>query len=233
MNAEVTNPASTYMLPPTIGSVSAFDPDRGKVQLQPDFLLPPEPQYTTTSFRSFDNIKTSSDYLTGSFKLSKPIAPLTGLRDFDIDMVFSLYDLPSLIDPRDRFIAELAQKETRAREMYHAYMLRIEVLRSEALLDGFSVNAASEEDFWSFVESISFAQKVGLVLMDNGNLRAVWKGENGSHLGLQFLGNRLVEYVIFQRRRATRDISRVAGRDTIEGIKRQIRAFDLTVLMDV
>ena len=129
-------------------------------------------------------------------------------------------------------IAELEKKHTQAREMYHAYMLRIEVLRSEAALDGFSVNAASEEDFWSFVESMSFAQKAGLVLLDNGNLRAVWKGEDGSHLGLQFLGNRLVEYVIFQRRRATRDVSRGAGRDTIEGIKRQIRASDLTVFMD-
>ena len=129
-------------------------------------------------------------------------------------------------------IAELEKKNTQAREMYHAYMLRIEVLRSEAALDGFSVNAASEEDFWSFVESISFAQKAGLVLLDNGNLRAVWKGENGSHLGLQFLGNRLVEYVIFKRRQATRDVSRGASRDTIEGIKRQIRASDLTVFMD-
>ena len=228
MNAEVTNPASTYMLPPTVGSVSAFDPDRDNFQRQPDFLLrqpdfplPSEPQYTTTSFRSFDNLNTSSDYLTGS-------------RDFDPDVVFSLDDLISLIDdPQDRFIAELDRKKIQIREMSHAYMLRIEVLRSEALLDGFSVNAASEEDFWSFVESISFAQKVGLVLMDNGNLRAVWKGENGSHLGLQFLGNRLVEYVIFKRRQATRDISRVAGRDTIDGIKRQIRAFDLIVLMDV
>lgn len=129
-------------------------------------------------------------------------------------------------------MAELEKKNTQAREMYHAYMLRIEVLRSEAALDGFSVNAASKEDFWSFVESISFEQKAGLVLLDNGNLRAVWKDENGSHLGLQFLGNRLVEYVIFQRRRTTRDVSRVAGRDTIDGIKRQIRASDLTVFMD-
>ena len=228
MNAEITTPASTYPLPPTVGSVSAFGPDRGPVQLRPDFFLTTEPQYTTTSFGSFDHLYTSSDYSSGSFKLSKPIAPLTGSRDFDTDEVY----LTSLIDPRDRFIAELAQKETQAWKMRYAYKLRIEALRGEAAPDGFSVNAASEEDFWSFVESISFAQKAGLVLLDNGNLRAVWKGEDGSHLGLQFLGNRLVEYVIFQRRRATRDVSRGAGRDTIEGIKRQIRASDLTVFMD-
>ncbi len=118
-------------------------------------------------------------------------------------------------------------------KQYQVYRNRIEVLRSDAQPDGFAMNEASEADFWSFIESISSAQKAGLVLLDNGNLRAVWKGEDGSHLGLQFLGNRLVEYVIFKRRQATKDVSRVAGRDTIKGIKKQIRASDLTVLMDV
>ena len=118
-------------------------------------------------------------------------------------------------------------------KQYQVYRNRIEELRSDAQLDGFAMNEASEVDFWSFIESISFAQKAGLVLLDNGNLRAVWKGENGSHLGLQFLGNRLVEYVIFKRRQATKYVSRVAGRDTIVGIKKQILASDLTVLMDV
>ena len=118
-------------------------------------------------------------------------------------------------------------------KQYQIYRNRIEVLRSDAQLDGFAINVVSEVDFWSFIESISFAQKSGLVLLDNGNLRAVWKGENGSHLGLQFLGNRLVEYVIFKRRQATKEILRVAGQDTIDGIKRQIRAFDLTALKNV
>jgi len=118
-------------------------------------------------------------------------------------------------------------------KQYQIYRNRIEVLRSDAQRDGFAMNEVSEADFWSFIESISFAQKAGLVLLDNGNLRAVWKDENGSHLGLQFLGTRLVEYVIFKRRQATKDISRVAGQDTIEGIKKKIRAFDLTALMNV
>ncbi|MYC13202.1 MAG: hypothetical protein F4Y39_05700 [Gemmatimonadetes bacterium] len=118
-------------------------------------------------------------------------------------------------------------------KQYQIYRNRIEVLRSDAQRDGFAMNEVSEADFWSFIESISFAQKAGVVFLDNGNLRAVWKDENGSHLGLQFLGNRLVEYVIFKRRQATKDILRVAGQDTIEGIKKKIRAFDLTALMNV
>ena len=130
-------------------------------------------------------------------------------------------------------MSEFAAKERETRRTYQAYGLRIEALRSDAALDGFAMNEVSKDDFWSFVGSISFAQKAGLVLMDNGNLRAVWNGDNGSHVGLQFLGGRLVEYVIFKRRHAARDVSRVAGHDTLDGIKKQIRAFDLTAMMGV
>ena len=128
-------------------------------------------------------------------------------------------------------MSESVEKERETRRTYHAYGLRIEVLRSDAALDGFAMNEASKEDFWSFVGSLSFAQRAGLVLMDNGNLRAVWRGDSESRVGLQFLGGRLAEYVIFKRRQAARAVSRVAGRDTLDGIKKQIRAFDLAAMM--
>ena len=66
-----------------------------------------------------------------------------------------------------------------------------------------------------------------LVLMDNGNLRAVWKGENGAQVGLQFLGNGSVQYVIFKRRGPFQPMSRACGRDTVNGVGKQIHAFDL------
>ncbi len=155
-----------------------------------------------------------------------PLNCLTGSTGRGIDSVFE----PDL---QSRYMSEFAAKERDARRAYHAYRLRIEALRSDAALDGFSVNEASKDDFWSFVGASSCAQKAGLVLMDNGNLRAVWKGDNGSHVGLQFLGGRLVEYAIFKRRQAAKYISRVAGCDTLDGIKKQIRAFDLTAMMGV
>ena len=117
------------------------------------------------------------------------------------------------------------------RKIHKDYSRRIEVLRSDAEDDGFVLNKASEKDFWQYIRSAPFAQKAGLVLVDNGNLRAVWKGDDESHLGIQFLGNQWVEYVIFKRRPSAIDIARVAGRDTLDGIKKQINAFDLTSLM--
>ena len=122
------------------------------------------------------------------------------------------------------------QRQTQEAQIYRN---RIEVLRNYAALDSFSVNEESEKDFWLFVGSISFPKKAGLALMDNGNLRAIWNGEGGSQLGLQFLGHQMVQYVIFKRCQVTGDVSRVAGRETLERIKSRIHAFDLTTLMEI
>ena len=110
--------------------------------------------------------------------------------------------------------------------MYRAYRTRIESLISDAALDGFTLSRESERDFWSFVRSVPFARKGELVLLDNGNLRAVWDGEDGSHLGLQFLGDRMLQFVIFRRKKGSGQISRLAGRDTFAGVKEQVRSFD-------
>jgi hypothetical protein len=111
------------------------------------------------------------------------------------------------------------------------YRLRIDALHSDAALDGLEVNEFSVRDFWSFLKSLSLSQRAGLALMDNGNIRAVWKGEDASHLGLHFLGEQQVQYVIFKRRPGSRRISRTAGRGSFEGVRRQIGAFDLVSLV--
>ena len=107
------------------------------------------------------------------------------------------------------------------------YAARIEVLREEAATDGIAINGASERDFWAFVGWGKRVKGAQVVLMDNGNLRAVWEGRGGSHVGLQFRGDETVVYVIFSRRAGASGMSRVAGVDTLEGVKAQVRAFDL------
>jgi hypothetical protein len=137
----------------------------------------------------------------------------------------------NLSDPGDALAQELDEKAKRAQADLHAYRVRILALGADAIQDGYDLNRASERDFWHFICSEPFIRKGNLVLMDNGNLRAVWKGDNGTHIGLQFLGGRIVQYVIFKRRGAAGAISRVAGRDNFEGVKRQIAAFDLRPLI--
>ena len=114
---------------------------------------------------------------------------------------------------------------------YDAYISRMRFLQDEAVHDGYVLNLASEIDFRQFVWSAPDIRKGNLVLMDNGNLRAIWKDEQDARLGLQFLGGRMVQYVIFKRRNQGQPISRVTGRDSLEGLERQINAFELYTLL--
>jgi len=111
------------------------------------------------------------------------------------------------------------------------YLTRVSTLRRTAEKDGYSLIPASELDFWNFIKLNTRLRKGNLVLMDNGNLRAVWKDDQKTHFGLQFLGRGMVQYVIFKQREDTQSVSRVAGRDTFEGVKKQIDAFELHSLL--
>lgn len=111
-----------------------------------------------------------------------------------------------------------------------SYKSRIEFLREEALQEGFMLREASEIDFRRFVFSYPNFRKGSLVLTDSGNIRAIWKGCKGSLIGLQFLGDGMAQYVMFHQRENKKEVSRVSGRDSIQGIVRQIDACDLAVL---
>lgn len=66
-----------------------------------------------------------------------------------------------------------------------------------------------------------------LILMDNGNLRASRNDQPGVPFALQLFGGRTAQYVAFGQRESEGPVSRVAGRDFFDGVKRQIDAFGL------
>jgi len=131
----------------------------------------------------------------------------------------------------DRLLAEVSTLPRAVDSELDVYSSRIAYLKDEATHDGYGLNEDSERDFKQFVRSRPSIRKGDLVLLDNGNLRAVWKDEQSGHLGLQFLGGEMVQYVIFRRRQAVRKVSRVSGRDSLEGVARQIDAFELHSLL--
>ena len=107
------------------------------------------------------------------------------------------------------------------------YQERIRALIAESESEGYLVNAASLAAFRSFVSQYPDMVRGRLVLMENGNFRATWQGDRDTHLGLQFLPDGLIQYVIFTRRPDSDAISRVRGRDTPDGIRRRMEAFNL------
>lgn len=112
-----------------------------------------------------------------------------------------------------------------------AYGERVAELQEYGEADGITLRAESKAAFSSFIKSNAYARRASLVLLDNGNLRAVWKDDDGSHVGVQFHGGQVASYVIFKRRGHGADISRVAGKDTLDGVRGQIRAFGLDGLV--
>ena len=114
-----------------------------------------------------------------------------------------------------------------------AYRRRIAELREYGVEDGITINAASEQDFWAFIGTMPSARAAGLALTPDGNLRAVWDDDNDDdrHFAVQFLGGGQVQYVVFSRLPGAPKVSRAAGADTINGVKRQIDAFDLACLV--
>ena len=162
---------------------------------------------------------------TSAERLYSPVFwPYVGSHDVLID--YALHNVGAVL-PSNR------QRLERAREMHQAYALRIKELHGYAADDGIQLNPDSERDFWSFMDSIPIGNRADLILMDNGNLRAVWQGAGSSHVGIQFLGEQKVEYVVFKRRTDSDDVSRVAGIDTLNGVKKRIRAFGLASLVNV
>ncbi len=134
--------------------------------------------------------------------------------------------VPPLV-PLEEHDSAIASKVERYRDTVSAYKSRIRVLKEQAELDGYTLNQRSKAAFLEFIDKNPLIKRGRLVLMENGNLRAVWKGKNGAHVGLQFLDGRSIQYVIFKQRETSSPVSRAYGRDTMRGISKQVEAFDL------
>ena len=71
-----------------------------------------------------------------------------------------------------------------------AYGERVAELREYGEADGITLRAESEAAFSSFIKSNTYARRASLVLLDNGNLRAVWKTTKAVKLESSFTGDR-------------------------------------------
>jgi hypothetical protein len=148
------------------------------------------------------------------------------------DEIRSLSDLTTrYTDPS----ADLAKKQDSVARQhlkaFNAAKARISDLKVDARAEGHQVSAASESDLWAFLNTKVFIHRPYITLLDNGNLRALWKNSEGEQIGLQFRGSKEVQYVLFARRQNGDFIARASGRDTLANIGRQIDAHELRRLM--
>ena len=125
----------------------------------------------------------------------------------------------------------LSKKESSVKSKKHMlYLARIEYLQGVAEEDGYVLNGASKINFEQFILSEPNIRKGNLILMENGNLRATWTDDKRNRIGLQFIGMQMIQYLIFKHRPYEKLVSRSLGRDSFNGIKQLIEAFDLKSL---
>lgn len=131
------------------------------------------------------------------------------------------------LDPARAYSRQLEVRLGDFQETVDAYDDRISVLDEQASIEGYPLNSQSKETFLEFFRNNPLTKLGRLILLENGNLRAVWKGDDASHVGLQFLDNGLIQYVLFKQRHADGPVSRAYGRDTPTGVLAQISALEL------
>ena len=110
-----------------------------------------------------------------------------------------------------------------------AYEVRINALRAYAAEDDDieKINEDSINDFWAFMQATDFSRQAGLVLLDSGDLRAVWRENAGHDVGLRFLGNQEILYAMFKRDADGQIAERSAGKGSFNGVMKQIKKLNL------
>lgn len=108
---------------------------------------------------------------------------------------------------------------------------RLYELRAVANEDEIPWSDASELALRSFLNAYRQPSRPMITLLDNGNLRAIWKDGRERHVGLQFLGGDLVQYVMISRRPGAGFGSQSSGRDSVLGVIAQLHGMRLLELV--
>ena len=147
-----------------------------------------------------------------------------GRRD---GQVSRLQVTPSVLSPADVYHAVVmsrAQNRERTREKL---LQRGRDLLKVGPEDGIKIQEASWRDFVEMVNTTDFASMPALVLLENGNFRAVWRGDGSTQAGLQFLGDGAIQYALITGDR----YEYAAGRVRASNVKAQLKAHRLDTLV--
>ena len=100
----------------------------------------------------------------------------------------------------------------------------VEVSKEEAI----RYNEKSEADFWRFIKTFSPVKSAGLILTDDGNLIAIWDGNNGNYFDIEFMGDTHLEYVAYNNKGKHKE-----GSGTIDCIPQCVYKFNLENILGI
>ena len=117
------------------------------------------------------------------------------------------------------------------RSKREGYEARVAFLQQEARSEGFDLSAASRRDFESVALGAREVRRAELVLLPSGNLRAFWEDKKGTQLGLQFMGEDVVQYVLLRRGEGAKSPRHAVGRVSLERLEQRLTELGLRSLL--
>lgn len=134
-----------------------------------------------------------------------------------------------VLDTEDQ--EKILEGQLKKERLQSAVKQRISLLKRIGAEENISPSEKSGELLVEFLNRRTIDNKPSIFLLENGNFRALWKNEKGEQIGLQFLSDENIQFVIFARRPDRSDLARSYGIDTPEGIKHIIEANRLRTLL--
>jgi hypothetical protein len=128
------------------------------------------------------------------------------------------------IDPVVQHIAKLAGQYYLEQQTKNEIEERLRDLRIEAELNDEPFSDLSADDLRSFLASLKLTRRPSIFLLDNGNLRILWRNDAKEQVGIQFLGIGVVQFVMFVLRRDPALMMREAGVDVLSAMRPKIAA---------
>ena len=107
-----------------------------------------------------------------------------------------------------------------------SYVRRIETLFGYASEEGIVARDESVKDFNFFVDAVIPTDKAMLAMTDDGHLRATWR-ERHSRLSLEFIGGRIVHYVVLIVTDSTEKMCEDSGKCSFDEMLTYVKDWEL------
>jgi hypothetical protein len=130
------------------------------------------------------------------------------------------FEVSRALDPIQEQEIKEGQRTLTGLQIKYDVLFRIKELLVDALRHSERLSGPSLDDVQLFLDPLTLARRPGVFLLDNGNFRLLWKNNDSKEqVGLQFLGEGIVQFVMFAKRELRGAMGRIAGYDTLPEIR--------------
>lgn len=95
---------------------------------------------------------------------------------------------------------------------------RLEELEVVGKEENLIMSQDSKSEFLKFIHLLNPSIRPLIFIVENGNLRALWPHDDGRQIGLQFLGEERIQYVMFDEKQSDGTVNTEYGRTSFKKI---------------